>query len=210
MGRPIMNRNRAIALVTGLIVASAAATAGPERAESVWQYLGPPHAIAAERFSSLAEMARASDLVLVGRLVRADPGREFGDPSIDVIHYAAATVEVESVLGGSLPAHDFILELQMPGGDRAQDVVELNHRLPSDRGLFFLRSKAVIAVRSGMSPARQAAERDHFMPIIPRAVLFDNNGFVDIAPGADLPDYLQALADERFKDVVALVAKSIE
>jgi hypothetical protein len=66
-----------------------------------------------EDYTSLAEMARASDAVVVGRITSVDPGRVFGelipelpDPEDGLVRYASMRIAVDEIVAGELPPDD--------------------------------------------------------------------------------------------------------
>ena len=195
---------RAVLIGSGLLLALLPAVfPTPRSSRSLWTYLGPTEAVAAERFSSLGDLTRSSDIVIIGRIVRVDAGRQFGDPQVDVVHYAAATISVDAVVRGEKPAGRFVLELQMPDGQGAREALALNAALPTDRAVFFLRSKSAVARRAGMTVARQAAGQGYYMLVLPAVVVVDRGGMATIAPNADLPTYIEELRGRPFDEVIA-------
>jgi hypothetical protein len=116
-----------------------------------------------ERAGSLAELAAISDAVVHARIVGVEPGRAFGDPRAQLLHYASVTLEIDEVLAGRQAAGRVVLEMPLfdgPGSIR---------RLPaSGDGIFFLRNKGTSARLAGQSPAAIRSESE-----FNRLVLFD-------------------------------------
>lgn len=142
----------AISLLLG--GAGAAVVAGNhdhERSDRFWS-LSHVRAMAAESYGSLAEMAVASDAVVVGRIREIAPGREWGanenewlDPDLadpTMARFATALIEVEQVVGTpsvDLSAGTLALEVFLPRETLLED---LQATTPRERAIFFLRSKA--------------------------------------------------------------------
>lgn len=109
---------------------------------------------------SLRELTRSADAVVRGEIVSLQPGRIFGDPSGDALHYASATLRVDDLLSGSLPGrHAAQLTLEIPLFDGPESIASL----PAwGEGVFFLRNKGESARASGLSPTVQASESEFY------------------------------------------------
>ena len=105
--------------------------------------------------ATLAEMTRAADAVVRGRIVDVVPGRVFGDNDRP-LHYASATVVVDELLAGALPeAHRSRLTLEIPLFDGPESIGEL----PAwGEAIFFLRNKGESARAAGLDRDVQAGE----------------------------------------------------
>lgn len=92
-----------IALVIGLLVARDEAIA-PGSATTP-----EPVAVDADsiyEFTTLREMARASDLIVVGTVTATEPGRLVGDPADGGVISRLVTIEIEEAIGGSTDGAD--------------------------------------------------------------------------------------------------------
>lgn len=152
-----------------------------------------------ERYASLGELTTAADAVVRGRIVAVVPGRVFGDPGGESLHYASATVRVDELLSGSLPGeHARHLTLEIPLFDGPQTIVRLQSG-PSLESIFFLRNKGVSA-----APADERAEESAYYRLATfRAVIVNEGGRAATLPGEE--DFLSALNDLRFEDVVTRI-----
>jgi hypothetical protein len=144
-------------------------------------------ALELERYATLADMARGSDAVVVGRVAGVAAGRSFG-ASGSQLHYAAVTVAVDEVVAGGLPGrHAARLTLEVPlyGGPEAIDA--LRSSLPAGESLFFLRNKG-------------AAEADYYRLVVMRGVIVNRDGAAEVLPGD--ADFLSALDRTPFDALV--------
>jgi hypothetical protein len=136
---------------------------------------------------SLAEMTRAADAVVTGRIASVEPGRVFGGRSGHPLHYGAATVVVTSVLAGDLPAGDADeLILEVPLFDGAQSIAQLD-ATEGVEGVFFLRAKSDAGYY----------RLTHF-----GAVVADAGGLATTTEG---PEAIQDLGGLRFDEVVEII-----
>lgn len=87
--------------------------------------------------ASLRELARSADAIVRGEVISVVPGRVFGDPDGDALHYAAATLRVADLLAGSIPSPQVTLEIPLFDGP------ESIAGLPIwGEAVFFLRHKS--------------------------------------------------------------------
>ena len=105
--------------------------------------------------TTLAELTRAADAVVRGRIVEVLPGRVFGSHDRP-LHYASATVAVDELLAGVLPgAHRSRLTLEIPLFDGPDSIGDL----PAwGEAIFFLRNKGESARAAGLGRDIQASE----------------------------------------------------
>ncbi|HEX5038727.1 MAG TPA: hypothetical protein VFW95_01150 [Candidatus Limnocylindria bacterium] len=174
--------------------------ASPTGARLLPPFGGAVEALEIERVPTLAAMVAASDAVVVGRLTAVTLGRSFG--ADDPLHYAAATLEVESLLAGALPSADvaaLTLEIPLFGGIGELDTYRA--ALPQ-RGLFFLRNKGTSAAAVGMSAAFQREEAAFYRLMTFDAAVLDDHG---LAMVGDARNYLAALSGMPFDVAVATV-----
>jgi hypothetical protein len=104
----------------------------------------------AEDYPDLSSAVKAADAVVVGRIARVAKGREWvaneaiiGDPDVGdraYARFAAATISVEEVIGGTSYelGGELTLELYLP---RAETLAALLETVPTERALFVLRNK---------------------------------------------------------------------
>ena len=171
-----------VAAVLGVVTST---SPGP-RADATASLLagGSAHSLQVENAESLGALTEMSDAVVAGRIVEAVPGRAFGEPGGNALHYAAATVLVDEVVAGVLPAgHASELTLEIPLFDGPSTIGELQASLPSAEGLFFLRNKGTSAARAGLSTETQVAEASYYRLVVFGAVAFDLAGRAMVAGG---------------------------
>jgi hypothetical protein len=157
-----------------------------------------------EAHASLGELVRSADAVVRGRIVSVAPGRVFGDHAGARLHYAAATLRVDELLGGELAPRDaaaLTLEIPLFGGPASiADLPDWGD------GVFFVRSKATSAREAGMSLERQAEEAAYYRLVTFGGLVVDDAGVAATDPGAPLLADLAGLpfdeAVERVREVV--------
>jgi hypothetical protein len=115
-----------------------------EQEEAFWRGLGLPGGEWVYSFDKIAEMKKTSDVVVTGRFTDFRPSRVFqGDAPEDIVVFAAADVEVTSIVKGtpdvqSIPV-EFIIPLQPE--DAALAIDEQAARLPEREMVLFLLHK---------------------------------------------------------------------
>ena len=207
-----MRRRRGSVPVTELLLAGLAsvllvATAGPpqptarpEAGIELWRG-AVVDGDEIETYASLDEMTRAADAVVRGQVVSVAPGRVFGSSPADALHYAAATVRVDELLAGDLPADQSReLTLEIPLFDGREDLAAMQAAAPWNESVFFLRNKGESARAAGRSPADQRAEAGFYRLVIFRGVIVNDAGRATVVPGDG--DFLDALSGERFADIL--------
>ncbi|MEO7294928.1 MAG: hypothetical protein ABIZ57_02195 [Candidatus Limnocylindria bacterium] len=102
-------------------------------------WTGDLQATEVEDPASLRELTRSSDAVVRGEIISIVPGRVFGDPDGDHLHYASVTLRVDDLLAGSLaPPNEALLTLEIPLFDGPASIATL----PAwGESIFFLRNK---------------------------------------------------------------------
>jgi hypothetical protein len=176
----------------------------PAERERVTTPLGTTgvQAMEVEHFASLPDITRAADAVIRGRVVSVLPGRAFGDLSGSPLHYAAATLRVEELVAGRLPAADAVeLTLEIPLFDGPASIGALEAALPGAEGLFFLRNKGASARDAGMPPADQLADSRYYRLVVFGAVVDNAAGVARAAPGESTA--LSSLDGIGFEEAVA-------
>jgi hypothetical protein len=172
-------------------------SAGPLRPPSFGDGV---EALEVEQVPTLAAMVDSSDAVVVGRITAVVPGRSFG--GAEKLHYAAATLEVESVLGGAVREGALTLEIPLFAGLGELD--NLRAALPL-RGLFFLRNKGTSAAIAGAPAARQHEEAAFYRLMTFDAVILDWGGRATVGEGRA---YLAPLAGRPFDEAVTAVREA--
>ena len=145
-------------------------------------------------------MVASSDAVVVGRVIAVAAGRAFGAP--DPLQYAAATLAVESVLAGALPAgRETVLTLEIPLFGGLGELDDYRAALPM-RGLFFLRNKGTSAAAAGLTAEQQLGEAAYYRLMTFDAVILEAAGRAAVG---DARRYLEALSEVPFDEAVAAV-----
>jgi hypothetical protein len=132
--------------------------------------------------ASLRELARSADAVVRGEVVSVAPGRVFGEPGSDALHYAAATLRVDDLIAGEVPSRQVTLEIPLFDGPESIDVLPV-----WGEGVFFLRHKA----------------EGEFHRLVTFDSLVVNEGGVALTD-TEAP-LLSGLAGAPFEDVVELI-----
>ena len=117
-----------------------------------------------EGYSTLESMARAADSVVLGRVVDTGLSRRYesvrGDGTIEVVWYGQVRIQVDEVLHGP-SANGAAFEVFLPTSELYDRFRRAS--LPSERTLFFFRSKLTAALRAGWSQERAATEAPYQM-----------------------------------------------
>ena len=158
-------------------------------------------ALESERYSSLAELTSASDVIVRGTVVAVREGRTFGDPTGTPLHYAAATIRIAEILGGTLEAPDaFELTLEIPLFDGPDSLGSTESSLLGSEGIFLLRNKGESARAAGLPAAEQIADTAFYRLVVFGAVIGNDAGIADA--GTDESGVLAALDGGSFTDAV--------
>lgn len=164
-------------------------------------------AMQVERHGSLAELTRASAAVVHATVLDVRPGRVFGDPSRDPLHYAAVSLRMDELMAGSLPALSSApLTLEVPLFDGPDAIADLRASLVDLRGVFFLRSKGASARAAGLSGAEQHADAPFHRLVVFGAMVIDDEGTA--AAGADEGGALAPLDGVPFADAVERIRRA--
>jgi hypothetical protein len=158
-------------------------------------------------FESLEDMSAASSVVIVGRIVSVTDGRVFNpEPEYGErgkVYYLAATVEVESVLHGSLAragARSITVELFAPN---VAAIPLIKESTPSETSIFFLLNKAVHPATAGLSRQDRASEAQYYEIMGEQAHLEDVSDKVSVSSAIGPDEFPQGLAGRPFADLVA-------
>ncbi len=158
-------------------------------------------------FPSVEEMAAASDAVVRGRITSVGPGRSFGGRTGVPFGYAAATLTVDALVAGALPAeHESSLTLEIPLFGGASTLAALQ-RLGAVDSVFFLRNKGESARTAGLSAQAIAADAPYYRLLTQAAVIEFRAGRVTLPAGDDGP--LATLAGLPVGDVLSRLHPSL-
>ena len=161
-------------------------------------------ALEVERYASLRELTHASDAIVRGTVVAVQPGRKFGDPAGAPLHYAAATIRIGEVLGGTLSARDAAeLTLEIPLFDGVDSIASIQPSLVGSDGVFLLRNKGESARAAGLSIAEQRADAAYYRLVVFGAVVGNDDGVA--SAGADESGVLAVLDGLPFDEAVARI-----
>lgn len=97
-----------------------------------------------EGFSSLEELGSSADIVVTARIRSYGQSLEIqGDAEEDVVVYASAQLDVETVWKGEIPADLAVEFLVVPNSQSVRETIETqSENLPTSDALWFLREKA--------------------------------------------------------------------
>ena len=127
---------------------------------------------------SLGDLVTSADAVVRGEITAVAPGRVFGDRSGSPLHYAAATLRVDELVAGRLPAgHRRSLTLEIPLFDGPSSIVDLP---VWGEATFVLRSKATSA-RSADRPWTAIRAEAAYYRLLTFSSLLVNEGGVALA-----------------------------
>lgn len=150
-----------------------------------------------ERYDSLRGITLGADAVVLGRVRSVEPGRIFSSCG-----YAAATVDVEALLAGDLPAGSRD-QLTLEYFGFCSTLPELGEEIPRGRAVFFLRNKGeeTRVVRPGATDQEIASESAFWRTVILAGTVVDHDGSVDVPVGLNAP-FLVALKGSSFPEFV--------
>ena len=149
--------------------------------------------------ATLLEMVGAADAVVRGRISLVVPGRVFGTRHDRPLHYASATLEVDSVLAGALPPmHRSRLTLEIPLFDGPSSIGDLP---VWGESIFLLRNKGTSASVAGEPPARVRSESDYYRLLTFDGLVINDDG---VALATDRGP-LAGLSRRPFEDAVARI-----
>lgn len=168
-------------------------------------WTGSLHATQVDDPASLRELTRSSDAVVRGEIVAVVPGRVFGDPEGDALHYAAATLRVDRLVAGSLPdAHRAELTLEIPLFDGPGSIASLP---VWGEAVFFLRNKAESARIAGVSAQEVAGEGEFYRLLIFSGLVANDEGRALTDPELPALAELDGLSFEQAVEVVRRAAR---
>lgn len=193
--------------VPATVPAPSATTPGPEgRSEAFWGAL-TYSATFVDHFDSLRDMTDSVDLVVVGRMTAAAPGRVVAGPEDAPLSFLTVTFAVDEVIRGSVESREpgsIEVEFFLPSPGVLDTVVA---NVPSDRQLLFLLNGAAMDRQAGKPVTDQ--ERDRYTYLLPnfQAVLRDIDGVASRppVPEEDRADFPAELNGERFDDLVTRI-----
>ena len=136
-----------------------------------------------EHFESLEAITAGSDAVVLGHVVDVQPGRVFSGCG-----YAAATLQVDSLLAGTLPppSRD---QLTLEYFGFCGDMADVEQAIPSEPGVFFLRNKGVdTQMFRPDAPAAEIETESHFWrTVILAGTVINQNGTVEVPETLNAP-----------------------
>jgi hypothetical protein len=160
-------------------------------------WAGRLEATEVESSSSLSELITSSDAVVRGRIVSVVPGRSFSG-----LTYAAATLEVDTVVAGAVADDSLVLEIPLFDGLESID------RLPDwGESLFFLRNKGTSAREAGLTPQRQREESRFNRLMAFGTIVVNDSGIALTDPDATL---LADLSGAPFDEAVDIVRRAVD
>lgn len=165
---------------------------------------GTLEATSGQRPTSLPGLIDAADAVVRGHVTAVEPGRVFG-PGGRPFHYASATVRVDAVVAGELPAEhvrSLVLEVPLYAGADAIDAVR--ETLLDGERLLFVRNKGASARDAGMSVAAQHADAAFYGLVTFGSEIVERGGRAMVPPEDGSP--LRDLDGRLFEAVVAEIA----
>ncbi|MGH2358200.1 MAG: hypothetical protein ACRDGJ_09340, partial [Candidatus Limnocylindria bacterium] len=161
---------------------------------------GGVEALEVERYSSLRDLSRGADAVVRARATAVVAGRIFGDPSGGGLAYAAVTLSVSQFLAGGTARVGSGLTLEIPLFDGPDSFDALRSSLVGDEGIFFLRNKGESARAAHLPRDVQRSEAAFYRLVMFGALVLNDAGRATLT--SDAPDFMSALDDLRFDEVV--------
>lgn len=210
-GAPLANPEPSAAAPSGpTSTAASPDLRSPDEAASDrwWDWLGFG-GLWGRSYDSLAGMVKGADIVALGRIVRAEPGRVEGktepDGWADRVYYVYVTVEVERVIAGQVPGSEVVVQFISP--DPSTFAAQLR-AFPSERALFFLNDLVRSLTDGGRrTPDPELAKLQGIYEwTVPGSVVRNMDGVA--RPLVYWGDgYARALDGRPFDDVVAEVVR---
>lgn len=160
-----------------------------------------------EYYTSLDQMTRASDVVVLGRVVDAHPtgGEPATDPSPACEGYAA-TLAIESVLTGRMtPTDASVVMVEWFFG--TCDLPQIEALQVDSRAILFLRNRGV-ELRQHRPDAAEAEIEEasrHWRTVIYAATVVDESGVVRVPDALNAP-FLAELDGSSFEALVSRLA----
>jgi hypothetical protein len=166
---------------------------------------GDPEAIA---YESLQGLARASDLVLVGRVSELVAGPTVEDPYGNMIYWATTKLRVDEVLIGDLRTEEsgtVAVWMLLGVGDKTHDFAErysqLAASLPSDRVVLFLSNNEEWAKQYGTPLDSPEADPMGYRILGGQGYLRELNDKVKI-PARPVGDWPRSLDGTDFEELL--------
>lgn len=173
---------------------------GIARSDAFWGLLAND-LIPAYHYDSLAEMASASDLVVLARPVMAREGRASCEPDgSDCTYFVDVEMEIIERLSGRTP--DAPLVVDFIWGSTLDGVIDrLNQNLPDERVLMFLRDLDKEARALGLPAEHIEKVEGKYQWTVFEATIRDDGGTALTVPYTNV-DYLLAVDGRPFERVV--------
>lgn len=197
-----------IAAATGAAVLVGVGT-GPsdlQRSDAFWRALEIT-GLDAERYENIGQLYRASDLVVVARIVDFRLGRqvvdrqaiEAGAPANEAtVSFGDALIEVETTLSSSSARAGTLMTVQFLLPDVAR-LDRARSTLPNERAVFFLRDMWEKAKAAGYSNIVLEDLEGVFDLVVSASVIRDIDGVATSIAGA--PPYVSALDGISFTTI---------
>lgn len=182
---------------------------GKARSDAFWRALAMQ--AASEYYEDVAQMTRASDLVVIGRFASLEEGRSAGepvpgqeDPGVGVLHFAIARVAVDQVLHGQPRSErrgEVTVELSLPDPSKLPD---LQASLPGEPTMFFLVNQGDNGKRRGRPQSYQESVKYIYREVSTQPPLRNIGGKVSVPAGGEgeFPASLEGAAFDGVADQV--------
>lgn len=167
----------AFGIAVGILFVSAIPVDQTSRSNAYWAMLGY-RGVLVDTYESLPDFVHDSDLVIIGHITGARPGRILGDlTNDDAAYYIENDLAIDRVIfdrtGDTIPPPTLTFETHT---FEPALVPVLVAEYPRERAVFFLRSNAEGARRAGHSKTEQMAEAPYWHVVNPEGVLRDLPG----------------------------------
>lgn len=200
---PTVQRTGSIALgiAVGLAIALVNSPSAADRSDAYWRslaYVG----IWVDQYDTLENFVRDSDLVVVGRITTAKPGRIVGDPTIgNASYYVENHLIIDRVIFDRSPETPSPTSVTVETESfEADNVAAMIEGFPAERAVYFLRHNSETARRAGHDRTRIDAEEPFWHIVNPEGVFRDLPGGTRLV--AAQSSFIVPLADMPFEDVV--------
>ena len=158
-----------------------------------------------ETYADVGQMTRAADAVVRGQVTAIVPGRVFGVPGVDELHYAEATVRIAEVLAGAVDGSDEIT-LEIPLFTGVEYLQTMQAAVPWNESIYFLRNKGESARRAGLSQEVQRFEARYYRLVVMAGFVVNERGTAGVV--ANDAGAMETLRGMAFTDVKANVKRS--
>ncbi len=181
-----------LTLTVGVMVALVAVAGGHgrsphERSDRFWSALFVRGA-EAEHYDSLEAISLSADLIVIATIGSVEVGQSVGNDEDGWAHYAALTLDVETVIGSASGATPSTLHVQqlMPS-DRS--ITTLSGTVPEERAVWFLRDRDAEAARLNLPADVVARVQGQYRLAVREGVVREMGGRVHLPVGPLSPAY---------------------